>query len=796
MLAVGSRLGPYEIIAPLGSGGMGEVYRARDTRLGRDVAVKVLPELLANDPNRLERFEREARAVAALSHPNILAIHDYGSHAGVAYAVMELLEGETLRSRLARGALPWRDAAEVGAAIAEGLAAAHTKGIVHRDLKPENLFLTAAGHVKILDFGLARITPVSTSQSVTEPCVLAETETGMVLGTVGYMSPEQVRGQPADARSDLFSFGCVLYEMVTGRRAFECETAAETMTAILRDEPPDPMRSGKDLPAELGRVIRQCLAKSPDERFQSSHDLALSLRAATSETVPLFRAGRGPSRLLGVVLATLVLAALGGTLTYLLTRGSKGPEPGAPAGEARVVEALAVLPFENAGGDPKTEYLSDGLADHLISSLSHVRPRDLAVRPFTSVAGYKGQRIDAGAVSRELGVRMLITGRLYQQGDTLSITVALVDARNDNQLWGKQYQGKRAEVLAMQEEVAREIVSNLGLRLTSEEEKRLTSRDTDDPEAYLLYREGRYHWNKFTEAGLRTSIEYFGRALKRDPNYAAAYAGLADAYQVLGTNFWPPREAYPHAKESLLKALAIDNTSAEVHNSLGNVLLFYDWEWSAAERELKLAQEIDPRLVGAHHVYGFYLAAMGRTKDAVTALERARELNPRAPVESSDLGNAHIWARQYAQAIDACQQALEIDPNFLLAYQILGIAYTHQGDYAEAGAALRKALEFDREEPQNLGPLGYLLAVSGRVEDARQVLAQLKALRDHRYVAPYLIAYVHAGLGETADALLWLRQSLENRDSWLIFLKVDPFWECLRSDERFAALVRDVGLPP
>jgi serine/threonine-protein kinase len=795
VLAAGSRLGPYEIVAPLGAGGMGEVYRARDLRLGREVAVKVLPELSSKDPLRLERFEREARAVAALSHPNILAIHDYGSQGGVTYAVMELLEGETLRSRLARGALPWRDAVEIGAAIAEGLAAAHAKGIVHRDLKPENLFLTAAGQVKILDFGLARITPIPDSQSVTDPYIPAETDSGTVLGTVGYMSPEQVRGQPADIRSDIFSFGCVLYEMVTGRRAFQHETAAETMTAILKDEPPDPTRSGEQIPVELARMIRQCLAKKPNQRFQSPLDLALGLRAAASEALPHSPVDRRPSRLLAGVLATLVVAALISTLVYVLTRDGRSPKPGAPAEEVIGVEALAVLPFENVGGDPSTEYLSDGLADHLINSLSHVRSRDLAVRPFTSVASYKGQRIDARTVSRELGVQMLITGRLYQQGETLSITVALVDARDDNQLWGGQYQGQRTDILAMQEDVAKDIAINLGLHLTDEEEKRLTIRSTHDPEAYLLYREGRYHWNKFTEAGLRTSIEYFTRALKQDPNYAVAYAGLADAYQVLGTNFWPPREAFPQAKENLLKALAIDNTSAAVHHSLGSVLLFYDREWAAAEKELNLALQIDPRLADAHHVKGFCLAATGRIKEAVSSFERAGALNPGPPIEFSDLCNAHIWARQYAQAIVAGQHALEIDPNFSFAYQVLGIAYTHQGKYAEAGVALRKALEFDKEEPQNLGPLGYLLAVSGKAADARQVLAQLKALQDRRYVAPYLIAYVHAGLGEKAEAFLWLRKSFENRDPWLVFLKVDPFWECLRSDARFTELVQDMGLP-
>jgi len=377
VLAVSSRIGPYEIIAPLGAGGMGEVYRARDTRLGREVAVKVLPEPFANNPDCLARFEREARAVAALSHPNILSIHDYGTCEGTTYAVMELLEGETLRSRLTKGPLPWREAIEIGAAIAEGLAAAHVKGIVHRDLKPENLFLTEDGRLKILDFGLARVMPVGNSQSETSPYVLAETNPGTVLGTVGYMSPEQVRAQTADARSDIFSFGCVLYEMVTGRRAFLHETTAETMTAILREEPAEATESGNQVPVELGRVIRHCLAKNPNQRLQSAHDLALGLRAAASDPRIQPLASSPSAREFDHV---------------------------------KTLEELAVLPFEIISGDPKTEYLSDGLADHLIISLSQVRRDGIKVRPFSSVSRYKRQRADLPTIGRELNVHMIVTG--------------------------------------------------------------------------------------------------------------------------------------------------------------------------------------------------------------------------------------------------------------------------------------------------------------------------------------------------------------------------------------------------
>ena len=558
MLAASSRLGPYEIVAPLGAGGMGEVYRARDTRLGREVAVKVLPEPFASNPDRLARFEREAKAVAALSHPNILGIHDYGTHEGVTYAVMELLEGETLGSRLAKGPVPWREAVEFGAAIAEGLAAAHAKGIVHRDLKPENLFLTADGRVKILDFGLARMTPLANMQSETGPYVPAETDAGTVMGTVGYMSPEQVRGQTADARSDLFSFGCVLYEMVVGRRPFQRDTAAETMTAILHDEPPDPTVSGKQVPAELGRLIRHCLAKSPNQRLQSARDLSLGLRATATD--PGYHrpvVTRPRPRLVVTLIAAMLLIGGIAASAYFLTRGGKPSDLGKPAEEAKTIEALAVLPFVNVGGDPKTEYLSDGLAEHLINSLSRVGREGLKVRPFTSVSRYKGKEPNIPTFGRELNVQMIVTGKLHQEGDDLTISVAVVDVREDNQFWGDTYRGKRDGILDLQDRIARDVAANLRLRLSGEEEQRLTKRHTEDPEAYLLYREGVYHWNKFIEPELKTAKEYFERALKKDPNYALAYSGLARYYILLGAVHRGPQETFPEARKYLAKALAI-----------------------------------------------------------------------------------------------------------------------------------------------------------------------------------------------------------------------------------------------
>ena len=552
MLAVSSRLGPYEIVATLGIGGMGEVYRARDTRLDREVAVKVLPELFADDPGRLARFDREARAVAALSHPNILAIHDYGTHEGITYAVMELLEGETLRVRLAKGPMPWREAVQTGTAIADGLAAAHAKSIVHRDLKPENLFLTNDGRVKILDFGLARIAPPAEPQLETTPHVAMPTDPGTVMGTVGYMSPEQVRGETVDAPSDLFSFGCVLYEMVTGERAFCRNSPAETMTAILRDEPPDLGDVGRQIPAELSRLIRHCLAKNVNQRLHSARDLALALRSTGNSSglqppasqrsvdavavLPFENLGGDPrftgllrdmglphdaqsapqvaavprrSRLAAWVLAALILVTLIAASAYLLKRGGGDAVTGNLSLLSKEINALAVVPLENVGGDPKTEPLSETIADYIINSLSQVRRATLKVRPLTSVSKYKGQKPDFPTIGRELSVQVVVTVAAQQKGNDFSIKVALVDARDDNNLWGKRYEGNLGGILDLQDQIAREVAANLRLHLTGEEEQRLTKRYTEDPEAYRLYREGVYHAYKFSPVGLNIAAEYF-----------------------------------------------------------------------------------------------------------------------------------------------------------------------------------------------------------------------------------------------------------------------------------------------
>jgi serine/threonine protein kinase/tetratricopeptide (TPR) repeat protein len=797
MLAVGTQLGPYQVLAPLGSGGMGEVYRAKDRRLDREVAVKVLPQQFSQDPNRLARFEREAKAVAALSHPSILAIHDYGTEQGVSYAVMELLEGDTLRSRVAHAALPWRKAAEVGVALADGLAAAHAKGILHRDLKPENIFLTADGRVKILDFGLARVEPAVARDAPTGSYHPAATDPGTALGTVGYMSPEQVRGQPVDARSDLFSLGCVLYEMVAGRRAFLRETAVETQTAILHDEPPDLADSGKAVPVEVERVIRHCLEKSPAARFHSAHDLAFALRAILTDS-SLAKPAPAPasSRPVRWIVAALVLVAvLGTTSAYLLTRDAKTPEPTPPVEPPKAIESVAVLPFENVGGDPKMEPLCATVADSLIDSLAQLRRRDLLVRPFTSVSRYRGKTIDVRQVGQELGVKAIVTGRLSQQGELLTLSVELVDAPQDSRLWGKRYSGKLQEILALQDVLAKDLAVNLRLQLTGEEVQRLTRHHTEDVEAYLLYKEGRYHQSKFTPEGAKIAIEYFERALKKDPNYARAYGGLATCYIMLGNHYLPPREAFPKAKELLAQALKLDDTLADTHGLLALVCLFYEWEWAMAEKHATRAMQLDPNDPRGHDAYHWYLVAMGRVQEALAAAQRAAELDPLAPLRHSSLAHAYIAVGQYDAAIGAARRALELADKFLMARCDLGLALALKEQYAEAIAELQRARADTKDHPMALGVLGAVYARAGRPADARPLLAELQRLPGSHPHRAYSLACIYASLGEKNEAFAWLGHAPEVRGVRWLNLKVDPLLEPLRSDPRFKDLLRRLKLP-
>jgi TolB-like protein/Tfp pilus assembly protein PilF len=770
-LSPGTRLGPYEILSPLGAGGMGEVYSARDTRLDRLVAVKVLPEHLAGSAAARSRFEREAKAVAALSHPNILALYDVGAEQGVYFVVTELLEGETLRKRLERGARPWRDVVAIGAAVADGLAAAHAKGVIHRDLKPDNIFLTSDGRVKILDFGLARVKPRSCGEQSSAPTA---TEAGTVMGTVGYMSPEQVRGETADAPSDLFSLGCVLFEMLAARRPFARETAAQTMAAILDVDPPE---LAADLPAELRRLVNHCLEKAPARRFQSAHDLAFALRACDDSAAP----ARPRRRLTWIAPAAAALLALG---TYFYWRGAPG----------QAVDSLAVLPFVNAGGGGAQEVLSDGIAENLTNTLSQL-PR-LRVVARSLAFRHRGPNVDPQKAGRDLNVRAVLTGRVAERDGLLNVQAELMNVGDGAQLWGGQYSRTFSEILALQREIADAVAARLNLKPTAEQKQRLAKRSTANPEAFQFYINGRYHWNLRNEAALRRAVGYFQKAIDRDPAYALAWAGLADCYALFNSyQVEPPRESGPKAAAAAAKALEIDDTLAQAHASQAMSRMAYDWDWPGAEREFRRAIDLDPDYATAHHWFAVLLLALGRHEEALASLKRAQQLDPLSIIISSDIGMALHLARRNDEAIAQFRKALEMAPYFVAGHRPLGAAYREKGMYAEAIAEFEKAVEVSPGQPFALGWLGHAYAVAGRRERARQVIAELAALAGRRYVPPFGTALVYLGLGDTGRTFEWLEKAFNDRALDMIFMKSDPRFDGLRSDPRFADLLRRMKLP-
>ena len=748
----GTRLGPYEIAGSIGAGGMGEVYRARDNRLDRDVAVKVLPQHMSGDPNALARFQRETKAVAALSHPNIVAIFDVGTEDGVAYAVTELLEGETLREPLKRGALPWRKAAEIGVAIAEGLAAAHSKGVIHRDLKPENVFLTSDGRVKILDFGLAKVTQPTNGQD--ETITRGITEAGMLMGTAGYMSPEQVRGVAAGPGSDIFSLGCVLYEMVAARRAFHGQTLAEAMSAILRDAPAELSGSGSQVPTELQQIISHSLEKHPEQRFQSARDLAFALRAVLGSA----------------------------------SVSSTAAEPAKPG------NSIAVLPFANASRDADTDYFCDGITESIINSLAQLS--QLKVTPRSTVFRYKGKDADAQTIGRELNVRVVLTGRVMQRGETLIVSTELVDVAEGSQLWGERFNRKVTDIFDLEEEIARRISQSLRMKLTGEEQRRLGKRYTDNSEAYQLYLRGRHHWIKRTVEGMKKGAEYFQQAIDLDPSYALAYAGLADCYMMLASYMSiPPRDGQVKAKAAAATAMALDSELAEAHLSTGFIRFLFDWDWQTAERECKRAIELNPSYWQAPYWYSIVLAATGRHEEGEAQIRRAQELDPLSPAVGHVATLISLLGHRYEEAVNRALKGIEVDPGYPLLRAWLGIAYEQLGRYQDALREHETAARLLGDASLALGPLGHTRGVSGDREGAERLLKKLLAQAEPMPADPFSIALIYLGLGEHNKALDWLEAALDRRLGWFIlFAKGDQRLDVLRHEPRFKSILQRMRL--
>ena len=799
-LPQGTKLGPYEIVAPLGAGGMGEVYRAHDARLRRDVAIKVLPGRFAADPERLRRLKQEAQAAGGLNHPNILTIYDIGTHEGAPYIVSELLEGRTLRDLMKSGPIAARRALDFALQFAHGLDAAHARGIVHRDLKPENLFVTHDGRVKILDFGLAKLrddaagaAPPSEEEITSLPTQHQGTAPGVVLGTLGYMSPEQVRGQPTDGRSDVFSFGAILFEMLTGARAFQRQTPADTISAILTKDPSDATpASGAGLPPGLDRLLRHCLEKEPSRRFQSAHDLAFDLETMTGgHSVPApAPAGRGRAgagrrlALWGAVGAALVAALVAGA--YLLGR---------PSTSGTAIDSIAVLPFVNAGQDPDMEYLSDGITESLIQSLSQLP--HLTVMSRNSVFHYKGKEVDAREAGQALKVKAVLTGRVLERGDTLSISAELVDVRDNSHLWGGQYGGRASDILSVQQEIARQISDNLRVKLTGEEKSRLSKRATEDNEAYQLYLKGRFFWNQ-RGRGLLQAADYFDQALRRDPRYAQAHAGAADAASLLAFyGFESPREAFPKAKAAAARALEIDPSLGEAHATLGYIHLHYDWDLEAAEREFRRALELAPNHPPAHYWYGAVKLAQGDWDGAFAEFDKSLSIDPLSPFVNLQGGWMILRHGEIDRSIDAFRKGIELGPTMVIGHMLLGDALILRGRFEEGLAELREAVRLSDGDAWMKGSLAYGLGVSGDQEGARQLLRELlEGPTPAGFRRSYPIALAYAGLGDKDRAFEYLEKARQERDSLLAIVQGDHLLDSLHADPRWVPYLRAIGLVP
>jgi eukaryotic-like serine/threonine-protein kinase len=782
----------YHLLSQLGVGGMGEVYLAEDTRLGRKVALKLLPAEFTQDAERVRRFEREARAASALNHPNILTIYEVGQAEGRHFIAAEFIEGHTLRHRLKQAHVPLSESLEIAIQVANALHAAHAVGITHRDIKPENIMLRPDGYVKVLDFGLAKLTEKNAKAKEDAALLAHMTAPGVLMGTVSYMSPEQARGWRVDARSDIFSLGIVLYEMLTGHLPFAGPTMTDTLAAILQSEPPPLTRYVPNPPAELEQSLTSALRKDREARCPTIKRLLGELKQIKSQLefeAQLARVSQSNPGIFNSEAITLAMTQESlsrvGRTTRATTRRPR---------VRKVIDSLAILPLLNASADPDMEYLSDGITESIINSLAQL-PR-LRVVPASTVFRYKGQKVDPQEIGQELGVRAVLSGRVQQHGKTLIIKAELIDIAHESQLWGEQYRKQWTDIFTLQEEISREISEKLRLRLTGEEKKKLVKRYTENTDAYHLYLKGRYYTHKRTPDWIKKGIEHFQQAIDLDPNYAMAYAGLADAYAFMGssTGGHAPRETYPMAKTAALKALELDDTLGEAHCSLGFFRLLFDWDFAAAEREYKRAIELSPNYANAHDGYGFYLKSTGQHEAAIRECKLAQQLDPLSPFTTLSLGWAYYFARDFDQSLAQGRKVLELDPNLGFAYWHVGMGYRQKGRYEEAIVALRKAVNLAGGSPNFIAHLGHAYAVAGKQREARQMLAQIERLAKRQYVSSYYLAMIQLGLGNLKETFAALEQAYEERAGFLAFLKVEPMLDPLRGDARFVDLVRRVGL--
>ena len=829
----GARLGHYEIKSQLGAGGMGEVYLAEDTRLHRKVALKILPAEMAANQDRMRRFKQEATAAAALNHPNVAHIYEIGESDGTSFIAMEFVDGTTLREKIHGEKSGLKVLLKHLLLVAEGLAKAHASGIVHRDLKPDNIMISNDGHAKILDFGLAKLVETSgpdlgQGEGGEAPTAVMQQHSvpGMIMGTVGYMSPEQAQAKTVDQRSDIFSLGCILYEAATGRKPFTGDSIVDTLHKIIYE----PARAITDFnpsaSPDLQRIIRKCLAKEPEKRYQTVRDTANDLEElleqmksvsdierfapsanATTSSAPGSTDEHAPAQstesatqpaasstesvysgvkqhkfaaaIVGLALIVGVVVGLG-----LYLRSDK---------TAGAIESIAVMPFVNESGNADVEYLSDGMTETLINSLSQIP--NLRVKARSSVFRYKGREIDPKKIAAELNVQAILTGRVVQRGDQLTLNLELIDSQTENVLWGNIYERKFSELVALQSEIARDVSNKLKTKLSGADAAKVEKNYTANAEAYQLYLRGKFSWNKRTSESLKQAAELYRQAIEKDPNYALAYSGLAETYVLFSSyDVAPADDSMPQAKAAALRALAIDDSLAEAHNALGFYLSNYEWDRDGSEKEYRRAIELKPSYATAHHWLGADLVNVKRFDDSLLELRRAEELDPLSPIIGTNLGDTLVFARRYDEAIAQYKRTLVLNPNFASAHRGLGWAYGSRGMYPEAIAETRTAIELNIRSSAK-GYLGLWLARSGKREDAGQLLNELKQESARNYVQPYTFALIYIGLGSKEEALNWLEKQMSGHAETANQYAVAPELDELRSEPRFKAMLKRMNLP-
>ncbi len=835
-VAAGTVINQYKIISRLGSGGMGEVYLAQDVRLGRKVALKLLYQDVQQGDDWVKRFEQEARATSILNHPNIITIYEVGQVDGSHFISAEFIDGQTLRHQLKQNVLSLREALDIAIQVATALATAHEAGIIHRDIKPENVMLRSDGYVKVVDFGLAkfiekRLLGLSASDPDAETqgeasAPQVKTNPGTVMGTVSYMSPEQASGLHVDARSDIFSLGILLYEMLTGRLPFEGSTGSEVVISIIQKRQRPMARFAPDVPLEMERIVNKALSKNREERYQTIKDMLIDLKrlkrgldieaersdepeeefsrqllsGGTGGGVARVSAGqqrvsasqpqanvteplvtphissaeylvRGIARHKKIVLvaAGLIVAAVIAYYYYTANRA---------------IDSIAVLPFVDTSTAPGVEPLGDEITEHLIYSLSKLSP-SLRVVPFNAVIRYKGQ--SPQDVGRDLSVRAVLTGRVSRNGDTVVISAELVDLRDNKLLWGGRPSTKFSDLTLALHDIVTGVSDSIGLKLSAEGAKRR--------EAESFYMRGRNAWNKRTAEAIKEASGYFSEALKLDPTYAPARAGLADSYNMLATyGASAPTDAFPKAIGEAEAALRLDNNLSEAHAALAYAKFRGEWNWPEAEKEFKEAIRLNPNYASAHQWYASYLSAMGRFDAALEETKRTQELDKTSLIINSHFGLIYFFSERFDDAIAACKKTVELDPRFYVARRYLGLSYAQKGMYKEAVEEYEKAIEASKGSPLMRAEYASVLALDGQSEKAQAELSKLLEEKKTRYISAYHIATIYAALKDRDRTFEWLEQASKERADWMVFLNVDPRFKTLRSDSRFADLLRRMKL--